>query len=100
MTRALTALQLTEAEAWLAIAERLDAMSGDDGFLCFEIDKLETLGVIADDVAGAMRARVKEQLPPSRISAYGGDTPYRRDEDRVGRLYAALLFAEMAGDAA
>jgi hypothetical protein len=90
--------QLTEAQAWREIAEQLDTITreSEDGFLCFAIDRLWGLGRITFELRVAMKARVIEQLPPGHGSAYCDTTPYVPAEDRVGRIYAALLFAEMA----
>jgi len=94
--------QLTEAQAWREVAQRLDEITGnhDDGFLCIAVGTLEMDGLITRELRQAMRDRVVEHLPPGYTTAYGGITPYIPAEDRVGRLYAALLFAEMAEDEA
>lgn len=95
--------KFTEAQAWREIAERVDRMTDDHGFLCIEIARVDEEDLVYDETRRQMKARLREELGLS-FSAYYPDTVFDRDgaleEVRKARVLAALLFAEMADDEA
>jgi hypothetical protein len=104
-------LTLTEAQAWLEIARRVDRLKSTDGYLCDQVGYLagehcadyppfdygNSVGILRD-VADRMKRRVRSYMDEDWHSAYPDGELYEDnsmclDEFRKGRVIAALWFA-------
>lgn len=92
--------KMTEAEAWLILAEEYDAGKTKSKFLCIslsfpasEVYRSDVLAEIPEDLRREMINRIEYALG-ERSTAYNSF----EDDDKQGRVLACLMFAAQAED--
>jgi hypothetical protein len=92
---------MTEAEAWLILAEEFEAERTGTGFLCLALGKYgvlwenERIAAIPSELRRAMIHRIEAAMESPYSVAY--DSEYD-PEHRDARVTACLLFSAIAAD--
>jgi hypothetical protein len=93
----LTEPQLTEPQAWRAIARQVHADERNLG-LCVEVELLYSGDCIDEQTKNTMRTRIRSHLRPGTSWAYPSRNFAEYRKYRDARILAALFFAHEAED--